>query len=171
MSVQWAVVHILRAELSEGVHILVVLQQCFPPVSASCKIKTGISKTQLCPIYECIILSSFFHGLFDTTLLVTTFAFFSSSRKKETVSTTWSVFTRWILNDSWCKKKIMTCIFFIVPICNIFSKCIFFLESDVRSFLLWLLFFPFSASEKVANCHDVFFLFLSLSHLFFVCLF
>ncbi len=62
----------------------------------------------------------------------------------------------------------MTCIFFIVPICNIFSKCIFFLESDVRSFLLWLCSFPFSASEKVGNCHDVFFLlsfflFLSLS--------
>ncbi len=52
----------------------------------------------------------------------------------------------------------MTCIFFIVPICNIFSKCIFFLESDVRSFLLWLCSFPFSASESTS-----FFLFLSLS--------
>ncbi len=59
----------------------------------------------------------------------------------------------------------MTCIFFIVPICNIFSKCIFFLESDVRSFLLWLCSFPFSASESTS-----FFLFLSLSYLFlFVC--
>lgn len=69
------------------------------------------------------------------------------------------------------RKKITTCIFFIVPICNIFSKCIFFLESDVRSFLLWLLFFPFSASEKVATCHDVFFHFLSFSLSFVFCLF
>jgi len=69
-------------------------------------------------------------------------------------------------------KKMMTCIFFIVPICNIFSKCIFFLESDVRSFLLWLCSFPFSASEKVANCHVFFLSFsFSLSYLFFVCLF
>lgn len=44
----------------------------------------------------------------------------------------------------------------------------------MRSFLLWLLFFPFSASEKVANCHDVFFLSFSFSLSFvflFVCLF
>ncbi len=61
----------------------------------------------------------------------------------------------------------MTCIFFIVPICNIFSKCIFFLESDVRSFLLWLCSFPFSASESTS-----FFLSFSFSLSYFVfCLF
>lgn len=95
------------------------------------------------------------------------FSLFSSSRKKINsfyclvcLSTPLlQVDSQWNLDVG---KNIMTCIFFIVPICNIFSKCIFFLESDVRSFLLWLCSFPFSASEST-------FFFLSL--LFVFCLF
>ncbi len=71
----------------------------------------------------------------------------------------------------------MTCIFFIVPICNIFSKCIFFLESDVRSFLLWLCSFPFQQVKRLViammfSFFLSFFLFLSLSLIcfLFVCL-
>lgn len=38
--------------------------QCYSPISASCKVNTGISKTYLCPISECIILSSWKYFFF-----------------------------------------------------------------------------------------------------------
>lgn len=50
-------------------------------------------------MYYIVKLEVFFHDLFDTTLLVATLAFFHHQGKKETLSTAWSVFYRWILNE------------------------------------------------------------------------
>lgn len=60
--------------------------QCYSPISASCKVNTGISKTYLCPISECIILSSwkyfFFSWFIWHFITCNYFCLFSSSRKK-----------------------------------------------------------------------------------------
>lgn len=54
-----------------------------------------------------------------------------------------------ILMNSWHYKILYI---FCVPICNIFCKCIFFLESAVKYLCVWVTFYaPLQAVERIYN--------------------